>query len=203
MNIITATTLCAAGFSASAALAQQGTLDSCEGWSALLLPSPSTVLNIPITVTDSCTLLRITDDALAGDRFRVRIRQGSRLVRSFETSVPAGGDSGFAGFEFAYSDPRWSSGATVLDPGNYIMQVSLLDGPFSSASAGYSFAEAAPSGFGLSQAGISGDGTSDNNDCLEFRHALNAEEPCADLDEDGLYTIFDFLAFQNIFDAGC
>ena len=28
-------------------------------------------------------------------------------------------------------------------------------------------------------------------------------DPQADLDGDGLLTLFDFLAFQNVFDAGC
>ncbi len=40
-------------------------------------------------------------------------------------------------------------------------------------------------------------------DFLEFQNLFDAGEPAADFDQDGRLTIFDFLAFQNAFDAGC
>ncbi len=40
-------------------------------------------------------------------------------------------------------------------------------------------------------------------DFLAFQNAFDAMDPAADFDGDGDFTIFDFLAFQNAFDAGC
>jgi hypothetical protein len=40
-------------------------------------------------------------------------------------------------------------------------------------------------------------------DFLAFQNLFDAGDPIADFDGDGEFTIFDFLAFQNAFDAGC
>ncbi len=40
-------------------------------------------------------------------------------------------------------------------------------------------------------------------DFLAFQNAFDARDPIADFDFDGEFTIFDFLIFQNEFDAGC
>jgi len=40
-------------------------------------------------------------------------------------------------------------------------------------------------------------------DFLTFQNLFDAGDPLADFDGDGELTIFDFLAFQNAFDAGC
>ncbi len=40
-------------------------------------------------------------------------------------------------------------------------------------------------------------------DFLLFQNYFDAASPIADFDDDGELTIFDFLAFQNAFDAGC
>ncbi|MFI4882794.1 MAG: FG-GAP-like repeat-containing protein [Phycisphaerales bacterium JB064] len=40
-------------------------------------------------------------------------------------------------------------------------------------------------------------------DFLEYQNLFDAGDPSADFDGDGELTIFDFLAFQNEFDAGC
>ncbi|MEO1008944.1 MAG: VCBS repeat-containing protein [Planctomycetota bacterium] len=40
-------------------------------------------------------------------------------------------------------------------------------------------------------------------DFLAFQNAFDAGEPTSDIDRDGELTLFDFLAFQNAFDAGC
>ncbi|MFI4881048.1 MAG: LamG-like jellyroll fold domain-containing protein [Phycisphaerales bacterium JB064] len=46
-------------------------------------------------------------------------------------------------------------------------------------------------------------GALDLFDFLCFQNQFDAGDPRADLDGDGQLTIFDFLAFQNAFDAGC
>lgn len=40
-------------------------------------------------------------------------------------------------------------------------------------------------------------------DFLSFQNLFDADDPAADFDGDGSLTLFDFLAFQNAFDAGC
>ncbi len=64
-------------------------------------------------------------------------------------------------------------------------------------------------GFALSaggtpcQADLDGDGMLTIFDFLAFQNLFDSGDPLADFDGDGSLTIFDFLAFQNAFDAGC
>lgn len=50
---------------------------------------------------------------------------------------------------------------------------------------------------------LDGDGTLSVFDFLAFINLFNAQDPRADLDGDGDFTVFDFIAFQTAFDAGC
>jgi len=52
-------------------------------------------------------------------------------------------------------------------------------------------------------ADLDGDGELTLFDFLAFQNAFDAGDPIADFDGDGAFTLFDFLAFQNDFDAGC
>ncbi|MEQ8316848.1 MAG: FG-GAP-like repeat-containing protein [Phycisphaerales bacterium] len=52
-------------------------------------------------------------------------------------------------------------------------------------------------------ADLDGDGELTIFDFLEFQNRFDAGDFIADFDGDGDLTIFDFLAFQNAFDAGC
>ncbi len=53
------------------------------------------------------------------------------------------------------------------------------------------------------RADLDGDGELTLFDFLAFQNAFDAGDPIADFDGDGSLTIFDFLAFQTEFDAGC
>jgi hypothetical protein len=53
------------------------------------------------------------------------------------------------------------------------------------------------------QADIDGDGELTLFDFLGYQNLFDAGDPAADFDGDGELTLFDFLAFQNAFDAGC
>jgi len=53
------------------------------------------------------------------------------------------------------------------------------------------------------RADIDGDGELTLFDFLAFQNLFDAGDPAADFDGDGGLTLFDFLAFQNEFDAGC
>jgi hypothetical protein len=50
---------------------------------------------------------------------------------------------------------------------------------------------------------LDGDGELTIFDFLVFQNAFDARDPIADFDGDGMFTLFDFLAFQNAFDIGC
>ncbi|UYV14152.1 MAG: PQQ-dependent sugar dehydrogenase [Phycisphaera sp.] len=52
-------------------------------------------------------------------------------------------------------------------------------------------------------ADLDGDGELTLFDFLEFQNLFDAGDPAADFDGDGSLTLFDFLAFQNAFVAGC
>ncbi|GIW73997.1 MAG: hypothetical protein KatS3mg103_0519 [Phycisphaerales bacterium] len=52
-------------------------------------------------------------------------------------------------------------------------------------------------------ADFDGDGSLDLFDFLAFQNAFDAGDMRADFDGDGSLTLFDFLSFQNAFDAGC
>ena len=52
-------------------------------------------------------------------------------------------------------------------------------------------------------ADFDGDGDLTIFDFLAFQNAFDAGDIAADCDEDGSLTLFDFLCFQNAFDAGC
>ncbi|NRA57176.1 MAG: hypothetical protein HRU13_03545 [Phycisphaerales bacterium] len=52
-------------------------------------------------------------------------------------------------------------------------------------------------------ADFDGDGELTLFDFLAFQNAFDAGDGAADFDGDGSLTLFDFLAFQNAFDAGC
>ncbi|MEQ9097016.1 MAG: GC-type dockerin domain-anchored protein [Phycisphaerales bacterium] len=58
-------------------------------------------------------------------------------------------------------------------------------------------------GRGVCGADLDGDGALTLFDFLAFQNLFDAGSPRADFDGDGALTIFDFLAFQNAFDAGC
>ncbi|MEQ8318567.1 MAG: GC-type dockerin domain-anchored protein [Phycisphaerales bacterium] len=53
------------------------------------------------------------------------------------------------------------------------------------------------------RADLDGDGELTLFDFLAFQNLFDAGDPAADFDGDGDLTLFDFLAFQNEFDAGC
>ena len=53
------------------------------------------------------------------------------------------------------------------------------------------------------RADLDGDGELTIFDFLAYQNAFDAGDLAADFDGDGSLTIFDFLAFQNEFDAGC
>ncbi|MEO1007226.1 MAG: GC-type dockerin domain-anchored protein [Planctomycetota bacterium] len=60
-----------------------------------------------------------------------------------------------------------------------------------------------PCGFGDCRADIDGDGVLTIFDFLGYQNLFASGDLCADFDGDGMLTLFDFLAFQNEFALGC
>jgi hypothetical protein len=65
------------------------------------------------------------------------------------------------------------------------------------------FITAEPGGGTGCRADLDGDGVLTLFDFLQFQNLFDAGDLAADFDGDGALTLFDFLAFQNEFDAGC
>ncbi|MEO1278852.1 MAG: VCBS repeat-containing protein [Planctomycetota bacterium] len=81
----------------------------------------------------------------------------------------------------------------------------LVGAPFAEESGGASTGQAYVI-YGRSAscpADLDGDGELTVFDFLEFQNLFDAGDDRADFDEDGRLTLFDFLAFQTAFDAGC
>ena len=76
---------------------------------------------------DSPAELLVTDAYLSGDRFEVLINEMSRGLTSAPTSIEA--DAGNM-FDFAYADPRWSSGHYFLKPGSYTVSGFVIESPY-------------------------------------------------------------------------
>ncbi|UYV12480.1 MAG: hypothetical protein NCW75_14430 [Phycisphaera sp.] len=99
----------------------------------------------------------------------------------------------------------------ALDPGAYELRIAATaadrtDGfeevSDSLAAASYFF-EATLFEADACGADLDGDGVLTVFDFLEFQNLFDAGDLAADFDGDGELTLFDFLAFQNAFDLGC
>jgi len=60
-----------------------------------------------------------------------------------------------------------------------------------------------PAILACARADFDDDGRLNVFDFLEFQNLFDAGDPLADFDGDGELTLFDFLAFQTAFEAGC
>ncbi len=79
----------------------------------------------------------------------------------------------------------------------------LVGGYFDEVAAGVRAGSLAKLSCESCYADFDGDGALTIFDFLGFQNAFDAGEDIADCDGDGSLTIFDFLCFQNAFDAGC
>ncbi|MFI4882201.1 MAG: GC-type dockerin domain-anchored protein [Phycisphaerales bacterium JB064] len=179
-----------------------GVETGCLPWRPFTFGGVGSVVNENIAVGINCGLLKVTDAYASGDQFRVRVFQGATQVAGFTTSTPRDGFSISDDYDAAYASRNFSSGATELAPGRYRVEITVLDSPFGSGGAALRL-DATPCDFGTCRADFDGDGSLTIFDFLAFQNAFDAGSRCADFDGDGQMTIFDFLRFQNEFAAGC
>ncbi|MEQ8317482.1 MAG: GC-type dockerin domain-anchored protein [Phycisphaerales bacterium] len=172
-----------------------------QDWERFTFGPVGDLIIISIFITDDNPQLQVTDAFASGDRFSVRLVDRAGTVDEFVCSEPTTiGDEIGADYDAAFADDRWSSGEVYLSH----------RGPLSMEIS----VTASPFGVGGAayrltfgeppcRADLDGDGQLTIFAFLAFQNLFDAGDPLADFDGDGELTIFDFLAFQNEFDAGC
>jgi len=111
-------------------------------------------------------------------------------------------DVAFANYDFDFDRGVFVVNTRVLDFGDDVFGESspLRDASFYFL---YSDFETPISLEAACRADIDGDGSLTLFDFLAFQNLFDSGDLAADFDGDGSLTLFDFLAFQNEFDAGC
>ena len=172
-----------------------------QDWERFTFGPEGDMIIISLFITDEFPQLQVTDAFSSGDRFSVRLVDRAGTVDEFVCSEPTSvGDEIGADYDAAFADDRWSSGEVYL----------THRGPLSME------ISVTDSPFGQGGAAyrlifaeppcrvdLDGDGQLTIFDFLEYQNLFDAGDLAADFDGDGSLTIFDFLAFQNEFDAGC
>ena len=172
-----------------------------QEWTRFFFAGPGDVVLVDIDVTDGFPQLQVTDAFLSGDQFSVRVLDGGTVVAEFDCSVPTVQGDSTSDFDLAFADERWSSGEACLTArGPLVMEITVLASPFGGGGAGWRLAEGSCESCRVD---LDGDGQLTIFDFLAFQNLFDAGDLTADFDGDGSLTIFDFLAFQNEFDLGC
>ena len=172
-----------------------------QDWTRFTFGPVGDIITIDLFITDDNAQLQVTDAFLSGDRFSVRLVDRSGTVDEFDCSEPTTiGDEILDDYDTAFADDRWSSGEVYLSH----------RGPLSMEIT----VTASPFDEGGAawrlifaeppcRVDLDGDQQLTIFDFLAFQNLFDLMDPRADFDDDGEFTIFDFLAFQNEFDAGC
>ncbi len=178
------------------------TIANAQAWTPFQFGDTGDVVAIDIFVDDTFPQLQVTDAFLSGDWFSVRVLDGSTVVAEFDCSQPTSqGDSIGGDYDGAFADPRWSSGEECLTArGALVLEITVLDSPFGAGGAGWRLIEGSCESCRVD---LDEDGSLTIFDFLAFQNLFDAGDLTADFDGDGALTIFDFLAFQNEFDLGC
>ncbi|MEO1009256.1 MAG: GC-type dockerin domain-anchored protein [Planctomycetota bacterium] len=185
---------------AAAVLAAAGLAHGQTEWTRFTFGGVGDIFEVQVDVTDEFPHLQVTDAFLSGDRFRVEILDRRVFIEEFDCSEPT------------------TVGDEILDD----YDAALADDRWSSGERTLgvrgSFVQirihvtASPFGGGGAayrfteapcRADIDGDGELTLFDFLGFQNFFDAGDLRADFDGDGDLTLFDFLAFQNAFDLGC
>jgi hypothetical protein len=187
---------------AAAATLGLATIANAQAWTGFQFGGAGDVVVIPIDVTDDFPKLQVTDSFLSGDWFSVRVLDGSSVVAEFECSEPTSQGDSISDYDLAFADPRWSSGEQCLTArGPLTLEITVIASPFGAGGAGWRLTDGECAS--PCPADLDGDGVYTIFDFLAFQNLFDAGDLIADFDGDGALTLFDFLAFQNEFDLGC
>jgi|GEM_PF-4953489 len=117
------------------------------------------------------------------------------------------------GSELGYEPLTDTAGMPLLEVDGFVLQLESIGydaatGTLFLTNQGDSFTQnflwvLEPQGGAPCRADIDGDGSLTIFDFLAFQNLFDSGDLAADFDGDGSLTLFDFLAFQNEFDAGC
>ena len=137
-----------------------------------------------------------------------RVVPGQTLL----VDLPAGHDADPADVTYAITSSPASGAEVLWQDGKAFALVRIDDDPAAVDSLEFEVTTPAGSDRGVvrfelpgsdCRADLDGDGSLTIFDFLAFQNLFDSGDPAADFDGDGSLTIFDFLAFQNEFDAGC
>jgi len=174
---------------------------NAQSWTGFQFGDVGDVVTVDIFVEDSFPQLQVTDSFLSGDWFSVRVLDGSTVVAEFDCSEPTSVGDSISDFDAAFADPRWSSGEICLTArGSLVMEITVIASPFGAGGAGWRLTDGVCE---ICRVDLDEDGSLTIFDFLAYQNLFDAGDPAADFDGDGALTIFDFLAFQNEFDLGC
>ncbi|UYV13028.1 MAG: hypothetical protein NCW75_01780 [Phycisphaera sp.] len=186
---------------ATLALAATATQANAQDWERFTFGPVGDLIIISLFITDDNPVLQVTDAFLSGDRFSVRLVDRAGTVDQFDCSEPTTiGDEIGFDYDTAFADERWSSGQVFL---THRGPLSMEITVTASPFDGGGAAYRLIFGDPPCRVDLDGDGQLTIFDFLAFQNLFDAGDPLADFDADGDLTIFDFLAFQNEFDAGC
>ncbi len=172
-----------------------------QDWERFTFGPVGDLIIISLFITDDNPQLQVTDAFSSGDRFSVRLVDRAGTVDAFVCSEPTTiGDEIGADYDAAFADERWSSGEV------YLSHRGPLSMEITVTASPFDVGGAA---WRLTFAeppcrvDLDGDQQLTIFDFLAFQNLFDLMDPLADFDGDGDFTIFDFFAFQNEFDAGC
>ena len=186
---------------ATLALAASATQANAQDWERFTFGPVGDLITISLFITDDNPVLQVTDAFTSGDRFSVRLVDRDGTVEEFDCSEPTTiGDEIGIDYDTAFADDRWSSGQVYL---SHRGPLSMEITVTASPFDGGGAAYRLTFGDPPCRVDLDGDGQLTIFDFLAFQNAFDAGDPIADFDGDGALTIFDFLAFQNEFDDGC
>ena len=172
-----------------------------QDWQRFTFGPEGDMIIISLFITDEFPQLQVTDAFLSGDRFSVRLVDRAGTVDQFDCSEPTSmGDEIGSDYDAAFADDRWSSGEVYL---THRGPLSMEISVTASPFGGGGAAYRLTFGDPPCRVDLDGDGQLTIFDFLAYQNLFDAGDPIADFDGDGSLTIFDFLAFQNEFDQGC
>ncbi|NRA57715.1 MAG: hypothetical protein HRU13_06315 [Phycisphaerales bacterium] len=186
---------------AAAAIVCTASAAHAQAWDRFIFDGAGSITTIDVVVSDDFPQLQITDAFLSGDQFSVRVLDGGSVVEAFDCSVPTiEGDQIGDDYDAAFADDRWSSGEVFISARG---PLTIEITATASPFGGGGAGWRLTEGEAPCRADLDGDGSLTLFDFLAFQNLFDAGDLSADFDGDGRLTLFDFLEYQNEFDAGC